>query len=481
MSRLPTRRRIRSILGRGVEHVGQQPPGQRPAAGELAGRGGDELLELDLVPILFRVAALGPLPLQVLFRLQQARILGVGGNLVEALAPAGDPHVVLVGQDVDVALLVELRAPGAAENLVGRAGLQQFLFLRWSLHDAGQHHAACRQVDARRKRLGAHGDGEEFVLEEFLDDPPVLGQQAGVMDPHAAQEDLPQFRPRPLAPVVTRELFDEPGLLAFAEDLLALDLLGQRPALLAVEAEDQGGGPPRLVVAGGHFFEVLAQQHVAHPMETQRHLAFLALDQFELALVAVAEPVDEFHGVAHGGREQEGADLRRQQAQREFPDHAALGIGEAVKLVHHHGADLAEVEGLAVQQAVQQDFGHDDQDAGVGVLAAIAGHQADVVGMETPAGRGRLHLAELLLRQGDQRRGVVGRGAGVQGLEQRGLGDQRLARPRGRADQHALRGRKPGQQGLFLDRVGLIGKLIEVPRGQFVAREGHGVRIKDEG
>ena len=124
-------------------------------------------------------------------------------------------------------------------------------------------------------------------------------------------------------------------------------------------------------------------------MEAQRHLAFLALDQFELALVAVAEPVDEFHGVAHGGREQERADLRRQQPQREFPDHAALGIGEAVELVHHHGADLAEVEGLAVQQAVEQDFGHDHQHAGLGVLAAIAGHQADVVGMETPAGRGR--------------------------------------------------------------------------------------------
>ena len=49
---------------------------------------------------------------------------------------------------------------------------------------------------------------------------------------------------------------------------------------------------------------------------------------------------------------------------------------------------LAEVEGLAVQQAVEEDFGHHDQHAGVGVLAAIAGHQAHVVGMETPAGGG---------------------------------------------------------------------------------------------
>ena len=38
-----------------------------------------------------------------------------------------------------------------------------------------------------------------------------------------------------------------------------------------------------------------------------------------------------------------------------------------------------------------------------------------------------LHLVELLLGQGDERRGVVGDGAGVQRLEQGGLGDERLA------------------------------------------------------
>jgi len=184
-------------LGRGVEHVGQQPPGQRAAAGEFAGGGGHELLKLGLVPILLRVAALGPLPLQVLPGPQQARVLRVGGDLVEAFAPAGDPHVVLVGQHVDVALLVELRAAGAAENLVRRAGLQHLLFFRGAFEDAGQHHAAGRQVDACRKRLRADGDGEELVLEEFFDDSPVLGEQPRMMDGHAAQQELPQFRPGP--------------------------------------------------------------------------------------------------------------------------------------------------------------------------------------------------------------------------------------------------------------------------------------------
>ena len=81
-----------------------------------------------------------------------------------------------------------------------------------------------------------------------------------------------------------------------------------------------------------------------------------------------------------------------------------------------------------MQQAIQEDFGHDDQHAGRRVLAAIAGDQADVVGMESPAHGRRLHLAEFLLGQGDQRRGVVGHLAGVQGLEQGRLGDERLAR-----------------------------------------------------
>ena len=80
-----------------------------------------------------------------------------------------------------------------------------------------------------------------------------------------------------------------------------------------------------------------------------------------------------------------------------------------------------------MQEPIEQDLGDDDQDAGVGVDAAVAGDQADVLRREAPAdGRG-LHLLELLLGQGDQRRGVVGDGAGVQRLEQGGLGDQRLA------------------------------------------------------
>src|SRR5262249_39329874 len=99
---------------------------------------------------------------------------------------------------------------------------------------------------------------------------------------------------------------------------------------------------------------------------------------------------------------------------------------------------------------------------------------ADVVGAEAPAGGAVLHLTELLLGQGDQRRGVVGDLAAVQRLEQGGLGDERLAGAGRGADQDARVGGEPGEQGLLLDRVGRVGQLVEVEVGQFVAAGGAG-------
>lgn len=77
--------------------------------------------------------------------------------------------------------------------------------------------------------------------------------------------------------------------------------------------------------------------------------------------------------------------MRRQHREGQLPDDATLGVGEAVELVHDDRGDLAEVEGGGVQQAIEQDFGDDDENARVGIDAAIAGDQADVLG-ESPSG-----------------------------------------------------------------------------------------------
>ena len=127
-----------------------------------------------------------------------------------------------------------------------------------------------------------------------------------------------------------------------------------------------------------------------------------------------------------------------------------------------------------MQQAVEEDLGDDDEDAGVGVDAAVAGDEPDVVGGEAPADGAGLHLLELLLGQGDERGGVVGDGAGVQRLEEPGLCDERLAGAGGGADEDALLGGEPGEQGVFLHRVGRVGELLEVFFEELVAREGVG-------
>ena len=413
------------------------------------------------------------LPLQRLLGLHQARILGVLGDLVVLLVPAGDLHVVLVGQHEDVAVRIELRPAGPSEDLMGGAGLDHPFLVGRAFKDVRQHDRAGRQIDARRQGFGADGHAQQLALEEHFHDAAILGQQSGVVDADAAQQQLPQLGAGPLRPIVLAQLLDEAGLLAVAEDLLALDLLGHGPALVAIEAEDQGGRHPRVGIALGHVFDLLGQQLVADPVVGQRHAAFFAADQFEGPLVAQPQPVDEVHGVAHGGREQEQPHVRRQQSQGQLPDDAAFRVVEAVELVHHHGRGALEIE-LAVQEAIEQDFGHDYEHGGRGVLAAIAGHQADVGGLEAPFDGALLHLAELLFGQGDQRRSVVRLLTGVQGFVEGRFGDQRLAHARRRTDQHALIGREPGEEGVFLDFIGREGELVEIAACQFVAgRGGH--------
>ena len=103
-----------------------------------------------------------------------------------------------------------------------------------------QHDRAGRQIDARRQRLRADGHAQQLALEEHLHDAAILGQQPGMVHADAAQQQLPQLGAGPLRPIVLVQFLDQPGLLAVAEDLLALDLLGHGPAFVAIEAEDQG-------------------------------------------------------------------------------------------------------------------------------------------------------------------------------------------------------------------------------------------------
>ena len=88
-------------------------------------------------------------------------------------------------------------------------------------------------------------------------------------------------------------------LLGSIHDFLALEQLGDRPALLAVETEDQGGGQAALALPAKHQFQLLVQQLVADPLIGQRHLSLVALDQSQPAIVAGGQPMGELPGIAH--------------------------------------------------------------------------------------------------------------------------------------------------------------------------------------
>ena len=458
-------------LGRKLQHVRQHPPRQVPLAGEPAGGGGDQLGELRFVPVLAIGIAGGLLALQHFLGGEQPGVAGVFRDRVVLLPPAENADVVLVGQRQHVSLVVKLRSARPAKDLVCRAGLDQLQLRGWPLHQAGEHDRPRGKIDARRERFRAQADREQPLLKQVFDNPPEAGEHSGVMHANAPHENLLQLRPGPVPEVVLGQFSRKGLLLARLEQRAALEFFRDAPAFVPAEAEDQGGGEPEVGGTVGHLFEQFVQGLIADPAEVERNLAFLALDEVEIATVAGFQPAEEFDGVSHRRREEHQPHMRGEQREREFPDDAPLGVGEAVEFIHHHGIDPVELFERALQQAVEENFGDHHQDGGLGVDPAVARHEADLLGSSSPADDTFGQLAEFLLGERDERRGVVHPPAGPQRFVDRRLGDQRFARARGGRDQDAFGRLEPGEQGPFLDRVGNERELLEVREGQLFARE----------
>ncbi len=291
-----------------------------------------------------------------------------------------------------------------------------------------------------------------------------------MVDADAAVEHLLDLRADPLRPVELADLRVQGGLLPFLQQRQPLELLGHIPALVAIEAKNEGRHLAGMAVALGHQHDLLGEELVGDPHVGERHLALLALDQLEPPAMAALEPGQEFARIADGRGQKQQPGVRRQQGERQFPDDPAFEIGEAVELVHDDGRDVVEVEGVGMEQAVEQDLGDDDEHARVRIDAAIAGDQAHVLGPEAPADGVFLHLAEFLFGQRDERRRVIGRGGGVQRLVQRRLSDERLAGASRGADQHAAFGGEPRQERVLLHGVGRVRQLGEIFFGKLVAR-----------
>ena len=187
-------------------------------------------------------------------------------------------------------------------------------------------------------------------------------------------------------------------------------------------------------------------------------------------VVLVLEPVRELDGISNRRRKKQKPDVLREKRKREFPDDPTLRVVEIMELIHHDRLNVTKfIEFLRVEQPVEKDLGHNDQDLRVRVHFVISRHQPNIVLGKAPTDGRLAQLAEFLVRQRDQRCGVVHALAGLKGLVNGGLGDERLSRPGRRADQYALRRGKPRQKRLFLNRVKFIRDRFQIFFRYFVA------------
>ena len=204
------------------------------------------------------------------------------------------------------------------------------------------------------------------------------------MDADASLQNLLQFRTGSFRPVVPGQVVHEAFLLSVRQQAFAFELLGDRPAFVAIETENEGRRAACRLVSVGHDFQLFAQELISNPLVGQRNLAIGTLNELDFSIEAAAQPDNEFGRVSDRGRQQQHADVRRQHREREFPDDAPFRIGEAMEFVHYDRRDSAEIERFGVQQPVQQDFGHDDEDLRVAVDAPVSGHESDGLFGKTP-------------------------------------------------------------------------------------------------
>ena len=194
-----------------------------------------------------------------------------------------------------------------------------------------------------------------------------------------AHQSLFQFRPRALRPIVLVELLGQLFLLSRVDDLLAFDLVCDRPTLFTVKTKNQSGRVSGIGLPLHHRLCIFRKQFVFDPVEAQRDFAIMAFHQIQFAVLPCRQPVTELTRIADGRGNQQRLDVLRQQPQPELPDDPSLAIVKAVELVHHHRPHFVKVKRIAMEQSVQQNFCNDDFDLGVWVDFTVPGHEPHVV------------------------------------------------------------------------------------------------------
>ena len=283
-------------------------------------------------------------------------------------------------QHENVPLRVVLGAAGAAKNLMRCPRLEHGLLPGRAFHDARQNDGPRGKIDPGRKRFGARTNGQKFLLEQIFDDPAVLRQDPRVVNAHAADEYLLKFRSGPLRKVKPAQFAHQarPGFRR--DEFLPPDLLSHSPALVTVEAENERRGHTFVLVSKAQKLDLLHERLISHPLKNERDLAHVALHDLQLVVVLVLEPVRELDGISNRRGKKQKPDVLREERERKFPDDPALRVVKIMEFIHHDRLNVTEiVEFLRVEQTIEEDLGHDDQNLRARVYFVIPGHQANIV------------------------------------------------------------------------------------------------------
>ena len=123
--------------------------------------------------------------------------------------------------------------------------------------------------------------------------------------------------------------------------------------------------------------QLVAEEIVGDPAKGERHPPVLAFDQLQLAAVVALEPGEELRAlptVAERSSRRTCAGNMPRDSSQTMPCSGSAKLWNSSMTT---AETLLKSKASLVQQAIEEDFGDDDQDAGVRVDAAVAGDEAE--------------------------------------------------------------------------------------------------------
>ena len=233
-------------------------------------------------------------------------------------------------QSHDVARFVEAFASGTTGDLLEITDRQDAYFLTVVFAQLAEEHGSDRHVDAHAQRVGAADQFQHAALGELFDQQAVARQKPSVMDADAVPEQFQHFLAVRTAEALAVERLRELLLFFLAAEIEAEQALrGLRSAALR-EVDDVHW---RAALVDQGLRRLL--QHFLLIFEVERYRSLDGAHRHHLCSGALGQESFERADVPERGAHQDEADLR-QREQRDLPGHAALLVGDVMKLVHHH-------------------------------------------------------------------------------------------------------------------------------------------------